>query len=298
MPEQPVTKKRGNHLGFWFFKTAMRLTGLRGAYGLLYLVSVYYVWFDRTAFRTAAAYLRRRFPDRTRGQLRRDVYMLFVSQGKNLIDRHALVAGAFHFDIKIQGLEKIKDLLAGGKGFILLTSHTGNWQTVMVALKEMDKTVHLLMRPEDNAAVRDAMQVDAENSRVKVISPEQYLGGVVEMMKALEQGDIVSIMGDRTYGAAGVPVDFFGEPALFPYSAFQIAASARCPVAVMLSSKTGPDSYSVEIAEVFHPVLNRKGNRKEQLQEWVQRYADTLQAYLEKHPFQYFIFHDVWKDLP
>ena len=302
MPEQPskqaMPKKRGNRLGFWFFKMAMRLTGLRGAYGLLYLVCAYYVWFDRTAFRSAAAYLHRRFPDRTRAQLRRDAYRLFISQGKNLVDRHALVAGAFHFDIKIQGFEKIDGLVAGGKGFVLLTSHTGNWQTVMAALEKMDKTVHLLMRPEDNEAVREAMQVDAENSRMKVISPEQYLGGVVEMMKALEQGDIVSIMGDRTYGADGVPVDFFGEPALFPYSAFQIAASAGCPVAVMLSSKTGPDSYSVEIADVLHPVLSRKGNRKDQLRQWVQRYADTLQAYLEKHPFQYFIFHDIWEDLP
>jgi predicted LPLAT superfamily acyltransferase len=274
----------------------MRLTGLRGAYGLLYLVCAYYVWFDRSAFRSAVAYLRRRFPNRTRAQLRRDVYKLFISQGKNLIDRHALVAGAFHFNISIQGFEKIEDLIAGGKGFILLTSHTGNWQAVMAALKKMGQTVHLLMRPEDNPAVREALRVDAEDSRVKIISPEQYLGGVVEMMKALEQGDVVSIMGDRTYGADGVQVDFFGDQALFPYSAFQIAASAGCPVAMMLSSKTGLDSYSVEIADVLYPELSRKGDRKEQLRQWVQQYADILASYLEKHPFQYFIFHDVWAD--
>ena len=302
MPEQPLNqeraKKRGNHLGVGVFKMAMRLTGLRGAYGLLYFVCAYYVWFDRSAFRTAASYLRRRFPDRTHAQLRRDAYRLFISQGKNLIDRHALVAGAFHFKSEIKGYEKIEGLAAEGKGFVLLTSHTGNWQAAMAALGKMDKTVHLLMRPEDNAAMRDAMQVDAEKSRIKVISPDQYLGGVVEMMKALEQGDVVSIMGDRTYGADGVLVDFFGESACFPYSAFQIAASVGCPVAVMLSSKTGTKSYSVEIADLFHPVLSRKGNRKDQLGEWVQRYANTLQAYLEDHPFQYFIFHDIWKDSP
>ena len=131
-------------------------------------------------------------------------------------------------------------------------------------------------------------------SGVKVISPDQYLGGVVEIMKALEQGDVVSIMGDRTYGAAGISVDFMGAPALFPYSAFQVAASAGCPVAVMLSAKTDLGSYRVEIADVLWPTLNRKGDRRQQLRQWVQEYAAILEAYLSKHPFQYFIFHDLW----
>jgi predicted LPLAT superfamily acyltransferase len=166
----------------------------------------------------------------------------------------------------------------------------------MAAFKKMKRTVHLLMRHEDNIAMREVMQVDAEDSRMKIISPDQYLGGIIEMMQALEQGDVVSIMGDRTYGADGVEVDFFGQKALFPYSAFQIAASAKCPLAVMLSSKTDYDSYSVEIADVLYPVLNRKGSRKEQLQELVQKYSSLLESYLVQNPFQYFIFYDVWGD--
>jgi len=288
-------KKRGNRLGFWFFKTAMRLGGLRGAYGLLYLVCGYYVWFDREAFESGAAYIDHRFPGLGRERRRKAVYLLFVSQGKNLIDRHALVAGTFDFRIDINGYEKIEDLNPE-QGFVLLTSHTGNWQIVTAALMKMKRTVHLLMRPEDNPAVRDAVQVDMETSLIKVISPEGYLGGVVEMMQALEQGDIVSIMGDRTNGADGVKVDFLGDEALFPYSAFQIAASAGCPVVVLLSSKTGPDSYSVDIAEIFHPTLSRKEDRKAQLKEWVQKYARILESYVQLHPYEYFIFHDIWKD--
>ncbi len=297
MPNAVKTRKRGNRAGIWFFKTMTRLTGLRGAYGLLYLVCPYYVWFDREAFNNAAVYLKRRFPEHGRKRLRRDVFRLFVEQGKNLIDRHAMVAKALDFDIQVKGYDRVERAVDGGGGLVLLTSHTGNWQAVMTALEEMDRTVHLLMRPEDNAALRKAMQVDIEQGRVKVISPEQELGGVVEMMKALEQGDIVSIMGDRTYGADGVAVDFMGEPAKFPYSAFMIAASARCPLAVMLSYKSATNAYVVEIADVMHPALERRKDRKEQLRTWVQRYANILEGYLKAHPFQYFIFHDIWGDL-
>ena len=286
-------KKRGNRLGIWFFKTTMRLTGLRGAYALLYPVCFWYACFDRAAVRSALPYVSRRFPEQNPLQRWWAAYKLFVSQGKNLIDRHALVAGAVSFETEIVGYEQVAAL---DGGFILLTSHVGNWQTVMHSLEKLDKTVHLLMRPEANPALRKAVQVDAEESRVKIISPDQELGGVVPVMQALEQGDIVSIMGDRTYGADGVDVQFLGDGARFPYSAFHIAASARCPVVVLLSSKTGVNSYSVDMAEVIHPKLVRGQDRKEQLRGWVQQYADILENYLLAHPLQYFIFHDIWTD--
>jgi len=287
-------KRRGNRLGIWFFKTLMKLAGLRGAYALLYPVCLYYACFDRAAVRSAMPYLSRRFPKLNSVQRWGLVYRLFISQGKNLIDRHALVAGAVSFDTEISGYTQVAELSGAGQGFVLLTSHVGNWQTVMHSLERLNKTVHLLMRPEENPALRNAVQVDAEASRIKIISPDQHLGGMVEVMQALEKGDIVSIMGDRTYGADSVDVDFLGDAARFPYSAFYIAASAGCPVVVLLSSKIGVNTYSVNMADVLWPKLVRGQDRKVQLRDWVQQYANNLENYLLANPLQYFIFHDIW----
>ena len=287
-------KRRGNRLGIWFFKTLMKLAGLRGAYALLYPVCLHYACFDWAAVRSAMPYLSRRFPMLNSVQRWGLAYRLFISQGKNLIDRHALVARAISFDTEVSGYDQVAALSRAGKGFVLLTSHVGNWQTVMHSLERLNKTVHLLMRPEENSALRDAVQVDAEASWIKIISPDQHLGGMVEVMQALEMGDIVSIMGDRTYGADSVEVNFLGDTARFPYSAFHIAASAGCPVVVMLSSKTGVNAYSVNMADVLRPKLVRGQDRKVQLRGWVQQYANILENYLLAHPLQYFIFHDIW----
>jgi len=35
---EEINKKRGNELGFWFFRAALKLFGLAGACGLLYFV--------------------------------------------------------------------------------------------------------------------------------------------------------------------------------------------------------------------------------------------------------------------
>ncbi len=298
MPESKSIppRQRGNALGIWFFRILMQLFGLRGAYALLYPVCLHYAVWDRDAVRSAQPYISRRFPQLSVLKQWWTAYRLFISQGKNLIDRHAAIAGAVEFDTAIEGYEQLLSFAHEKQGFILLTSHVGNWQTVMHSLEKLNRTVHLLMKPELNPAIRDAVKVDAEESQLKIISPELPMGGVVEVMQALEAGDIVAIMGDRAYGADSVEVDFMGSPANFPYSAFHIASTTGCPVVVLLSSKTGVNAYSVNMAEVLRPQVKRGRNRKEQLQEWVQKYADILSNYLLAHPLQYFIFHDIWKD--
>ena len=287
-------KRCGNKVGISIFKYALKLTGLKGAYGLLYFVCAYYVLFDYKSARSAKAYLKRRFPQKGCAGLWFSVYRLFISQGRNLIDRYAMVTGIYHFDLDIVGDHALDGVLASGQGFVLLTSHTGNWQIVMAALKKWEKMVYLLMLPEQNKAMRDAVQVDVENSWVKTISPRQHLGGVVEMMKALAQGHIVCIMGDRTYGADSVSVKFFGDDARLPYSAFKIAAMSKSPVAVMLSAKMNTYQYNMEIADVIYPEITKRGEQQNLLSGWVQRYVDVLERYLQKYPFQYFVFNDLW----
>ena len=101
-----VERKRGNQLGFWFFRMAVQLFGLGGSYGLLYFVGLYYLIADRPLVTASLAYTRRRFPGH--GAIRQllDVYLLFVSQGKSLIDRFAMAAGYSDIAIEIRGYEK------------------------------------------------------------------------------------------------------------------------------------------------------------------------------------------------
>lgn len=291
-------KRRGNSLGFGVFKTALRVFGLRGAYGLLYLVCLHYTLFDRAAVRAAAAYLARRFPGRGRMRLRWDVYRLFVSQGRQLIDRYALMTGAVKFEIRMDGEERLRETLDQGGGFVLLTAHVGNWQTVMGFLQRLDRKVNLVMRPEDNPAVQESLQLDSADDKVGLISPEGYLGGVVEAMNALGRGEVVSLMGDRSYGFSPVAVEFLGSRAGFASGAFHLAAMAGCPVVTLLSAKTGLKQYDLAVAALWRPRYDKGLPKQEQLRGWVQDFAHVLESFVRRHPFQCFLFHDVWADAP
>jgi len=294
-PSEEVERKRGNRLGFWFFLTLARFFGLRAAYGLLYFVALHYLLFDRPVVRASLAYTIRRFPGHGRLRQLFNVYLLFLNQGKSLIDRYAVSAGYDGIAIDIEGFERLKGFVEAGHGFILLTAHLGNWQAAMTALGGFGRTVHLMMRPEDNAAVKDNLRIYSEEERVRIIYADDSLNSVLEAMKALKKGDIVSIMGDRTYGFSSREATFLGGKVSFPYGAFSLASAVQCPLVVLLSAKTASNRYLVDVTNIIEPPSSLRGKKDEDIRGGLQQFADILQGYVADYPYQWFAFRDIWK---
>lgn len=131
MPQSPdninKVRKRGNILGLFFFKVTLRLFGLWPAYGLLYLVCIYYLFFDRITVKVSLSYIKRRFPGSGYFKQYLHVYLLFVNQGKQLIDKYIFISEPDKFNIGLQGYEEFKSLVQNSsKGVILLTALVGN----------------------------------------------------------------------------------------------------------------------------------------------------------------------------
>jgi predicted LPLAT superfamily acyltransferase len=290
--------RRGNRLGLWLFSVTTRWLGLRAAYLLLLPVAGYYALFDRAAVASTQPYLRRRFP--LAGQIRLWFlsWRIFVEQGRCLIDRYYLMAGGTRLQLAVSGIDRLQVFLAENHGMILLTSHFGAWQTVIPALQKLGLPVFLVMRPEQNQAVLDALQVSKNTAGVQIIPADDFVNHAGSLVAALATGGIVAIMGDRHYGAATLPVQFLGEQAFFPYGAFAVAAATRSPVAIMLAAKTGHYSYQIELTEPFRPVYDRTRTKQEQLTAWVQIYANTIERFAQHHPLQCFLYQDVWQPPP
>jgi predicted LPLAT superfamily acyltransferase/uncharacterized protein (DUF2062 family) len=286
-------RRRGNRAGYAAFVVLLRLFGRRGAYALLAFVAGYYLVFDAPARRLARPYLSRRFPEHGRWRRLADIYRLFFNQGVSLIDRFRLLATPDRFRQDVTHYERVEPLARDPKrGFILLVSHVGNWQALMPALSRMERDVTLLMRPEENPVNREYLRFGDFGQRFRLVSPDADFGGVVELTRRFNEGDVIAIMGDRAYGAATARVDFLGAPARFPRGPFQLAAAWDCPVVVLFAAKTGPDAYTVDMADVIE--VGRGGNRREHLQRAMQRYADRLGEFARRHPYQVHLFEDVW----
>lgn len=291
-------KKRGTRFGFRVFEFFLHTFGLHRTYGLLYFISFYYLFFDREAVSSACSYIERRFPGSGFFIRHLHIYRLFVSQGRQLVDRLAAVVSKRElFDIRLNGYDELMTLVRNSdRGAILLTSHFGNWQVALTALKRLGKRVYLLMRREDNPAVQEYLNVGHEEGNIRIISPDDDLGGIIEIMDVLSKGDVVSIMGDRRYGSKFSKISFLGDYACFPFSAFAIAAAAECPVVVLLAAKVSDYEYAVDVSGILYPRCKSGREKGEQLAPWVQEYAGILEKFTDKYPYQCFLFHDIWKD--
>ena len=298
--KQEIEKKRGNKAGFLFFQYFTRIFGLSGAYSVLLFVCLFYLIFDPDVVKKAGYYIKHRFPGCSTIKRLYHTYILFVSQGRQLIDRYAHRRNPNLFKMSIEGtLKDITTIKNLNTGCIILTSHIGNWQLGMDALKHLNyKKLHLLMRPEDNKAIQETLSINP-SINMEFISTSEFLGGTIEVIKALDNGDIVSIMGDRSYGTQTVDVSFMGDKAYFPYSAFLFAATANCPVVPLYVVKENKHNYKVYMNKLLYPKLEHKrGDKTAQLRPWVQEFAHDLESFTKKYPYQCFLFNNIWDTYP
>jgi predicted LPLAT superfamily acyltransferase len=283
------------HNTFYFL---IRYGGRGASYALLNCVAVYYTLFRPAIRKKAGYYLARRF--KTRNPLARllHCYRIYVDLGKALIDRATIgIRGVKSIGIVSHDLDKLLALIREGHGLILLTAHVGCWQIAMAQLHSLDTPVSLLLHREEGDVDLHYFEHNGVSVPFRIIDPLGYMGGVLEMMDVLRKGEVVSIMGDRVFGSDKntVSVNFLGGKVRFPFSAFKLASATGAPIAVHLSCKSGPDSYKFMLEKTIR-VPADLGKKEEALRPYVAQFAEALESYTQRYPYQFFNFFNMWEN--
>ncbi len=279
-----------------FFYISIRLGGRRLAYAFTYPVVCYYMLFRPALRKRTRHYLGRRFPDRVGLAAFRDSFRLSLSFAKALVDRAIVgITGPASMNVRFDSMAKVQALLGQGKGLILMSAHVGCWQAAMSSLHKLDRPVNLLMKRDRGDVDRHYHEHKDMPCPYEVIDPEGFLGGAVEIVQALQRGEIISVMGDRVFGhdKNSLEVPFLGQTAVFPAGAYKMASITGSPVAVLFSRKTGPDSYVLELPAIIR-VEPMKDRSLENFKPYVLEFVRTLEEYARKHPYQFYNFHDMW----
>jgi predicted LPLAT superfamily acyltransferase len=174
-------------------------------------------------------------------------------------------------------------------------SHVGSWQVALSALNFINVPVNLLLEREQGNIDRHYFEYTGSTSPYRIIDPGGYLGGTLEMLDVLKKGEVLCVMGDRVSGSqkSFVKVEFLGEEAPFPYSAFKLASAAGVPVVVLFSYKNGSDSYALKISKIIH-VPGNLGRSGKNFLPYVTQYIQELESFVQIHPYQFFNFYNMW----
>lgn len=290
-----LSSSRGNHAGIVFFKWFMYFFGLNHARNLVWMVSLFYTIFDRKACRAALPYLKHRFPRAGKLALFLHTYRLLTSQGQSLLT--AAYIGNNN-TIKYNSENKLNHesyMQNKNQGFILLTSHFGDWQASIHYFDEYQRTVNLLVEMDANVNVDKLMAVKGKTDKVKIISTSEPFGGLLSVLEAIENHEIVCIMGDRNYESNGVKIEFLGDKAIFPKATFHLAAQLQCPVIPLTMVYDRNSSMMVKYFGpiITVPAIHRRLNN-DSLRPFLEIYVEYLTDMIKRYPYHFFIFSDIW----
>lgn len=269
----------------------------RGPTGLfLRFVTLWYALFDRTATGASREFLSRVFG---RPATFREVYRHIYIFARVALDRIFLLMGRTHlFKVTRTGSENLRRLTDEKRGALLLGAHLGSFEAMRVGGADEQFPINIVGHFENAKMINSLLeQLDPEMAARVVHVGEDPVGAAAKMRERLEEGEMIAMLGDRVgLNDKHIAVDFMGDKALFPTGPFLLASILKCPIYLVFGLYSEPNQYNL-YCEPFeeHLLLPRK-ERKVALERVVQRFAERVEHYARKAPYNWFNFYDFWRE--
>lgn len=218
------------------------------------------------------------------------VYANHCVFAQTVIDKFAMWAGR-RFDVTVDGLEHFNRLAAGDEGFVMLSSHIGNYEIAGYSLVSDRKTINAVVYEGEKASVMHNRTNMFDKTNIRMILLRSDMSHLFEIDNALSEGDIVSFPTDRYMGGRTVEYPFLGSAAKFPQGPLSTAAMRGVSVIAVNTMKTGAKRYRIYVTELQY---DTSAPRKEQISCLCSAYASQLEKRVKEYPLQWFNFFDFW----
>ena len=268
--------------------------GRRAARSVLHLITAYFLLFAPASRRTSRAYLRRALGRPVRC---RDLYRHFFSFASTIHDRIYLINHRFDlFDFEVYGEDMLDRLLAEGNGLFLIGAHLGSFEVIRaIGKKNTNLRVAMLMH-EDNAQKINTMLAAINPESVQDIIGLGHIDSMLRVQERLDDGCVVGMLADRTPGNDTLyPVQILGDEACLPVGPFRMAALLRRPVVFMTGLYLGGNRYAIHFDHLADFSAIASGGRDAAMQAALKCYAELLDKYCRKAPYNWFNFFDFWQ---
>lgn len=189
----------------------------------------------------------------------------------------------------IHGELNVLDAAAEGRGVIFATAHTAGWETVGPLLsRDHGLRVMIAEAAEPDAGAR-AIQDEARRTHGLLVA---HVGddplSALPLVRHLRDQGVVALQTDRLPpGMRGRRVSLFGGAAAIPEGPFRLAMLSGAPVVPIFAARTGYRQYVV-VAD--GPIRLSRAATDAELDAAAQAVANAMQAFLQRHPTQWFHF--------
>ena len=262
---------------------------------ILYPITLYFLLMAKAQRTASRQYLSRILGRRaTLSDVARHIHC-FAS---TILDRVFLLADRSNeFDIQRFNPEEVYRLVDQGQGCILLGAHLGSFEVLRApAINDRKMPLKILMyqnHGEQISKVLMELSPEVAQSIIPLGQPDTML----KVADAVAEGKVVAMLGDRTIGSEKVvECRFLGEAARFSAGPMLLASVLKVPVILFVGLHMGGNRYELYFEKLADRVVIDRKQRDLDLQRWMQLYADRLEYYARKAPYNWFNFFDFWSD--
>jgi KDO2-lipid IV(A) lauroyltransferase len=219
---------------------------------------------------------------------------LFFEYGRHTIDTWRLRGAAFtpRIDTLAADARVLATARRGGRGFLLVTGHIGNWEMGAVTLRNHDLTPAVVGQPELSPRVQEMRQQLRERAGVESIDIGTSMATAFKVRGAVDRGRAVALLVDRAYPEDCVLVPFFGRPTPFLRSPALLARFCSCPILPGFFLRRPDGAYFNVWGDLLDADLAL--SPEEDAVRLMSRVAADLERVVRDHPTQWFNFYRFW----
>lgn len=195
--------------------------------------------------------------------------------------------------VRAEGAEHLRAAHALGKGVVMITAHSANWELISVLMARLRIPGQAVVRTHPNNGLNALLLSHRRNEfltpleRGSPSAPRQLL-------RCIKGGEVLIVAIDQDVAAQGIFVDFFNIPANTPRVAASLALKLGVPVVTAFDSRQADGSHLFHIQPIdWH--LDPSPAAEVTLTEIFSR---AIEEHIRRYPAQWCWNHRRWKRRP
>ena len=193
----------------------------------------------------------------------------------------------------VQGWHLVEEVMAQGRGAVMVTGHIGNWELAGGYVAARGVPLDVIARGMANPLFDRFINHTRETMGMTVVHDSE---AVRRTPRSLRAGRAVAFVADQgVLGLASTYVPFFGRPAKTPRGAAVFALRFEVPVLFIVALRQPSGKYRLVVERIE---AEDTGDRDRDVDSIVARFTQRLEHWVRIVPEQYFWQHRRWKRQP
>ncbi len=194
--------------------------------------------------------------------------------------------------VRIEGREHMEKALKLGRGGIIATAHSGNWELLGGALALSGFPIVGVAQKQKN----NAMDRFINEYRALIGMHITYKSGVREMFTMLAEGWVIGLLMDQdTNPRDGIILPFFGRDTACVQGPAVLARFKDAPILPIFISRQSDGKH---LLKIYEPVFVEKTNDKHaDIKQTTVILNRLIETHIREYPEEWFWLHDRWKSV-